>query len=63
MNINEKTVVVNVKKHTVAVTDELVVHIHHHRGCAKPCVRVDEILQYLEDELFVVDGYSVSGEI
>ena len=62
MNINKDSVVVNVQKHSVTVTNSNVVHIHHLKTCLKPCDKVEAILEYLEDELFVVEGYAVTGE-
>lgn len=61
-NEESEVVKVNVKKHTAEITGRNVVKVNHHKQCAKPCVRVDEILEYLEAELFVDEGYVVTGE-
>ena len=53
-------VMLYVRKHKVVVIDESVVHIHHTKTCEKPCEKVKEITDYLEAELFVKEGYSVS---
>jgi hypothetical protein len=57
---NEKSIVkVNVRKHEVAIEDELIVTIKHKKDCSNPCSELRNIVMYLEDELFVAEGFVI----
>jgi hypothetical protein len=51
---------INIKKHNVVVIDETIVHINHVRACKNPCIWTQDIVDYLEAEMFVKEGYIVS---
>lgn len=59
--LSDNAVSVNVKKHKVIIIGGTIVHIHHTKSCQKPCVLTKEIVDYLEAELFVTEGYIVSN--
>lgn len=53
---------VNVRRHVVTVEDELIVKIRHTKDCQKPCSETELIVRYLDDELFVAEGFVVEGD-
>ena len=55
------TISVNIKKHKVSVTNEKIISIHCPKSCKKPCEFTTDIVNYLEAELFVKEGYVVSN--
>jgi hypothetical protein len=57
----DDAVSINIKKHNVIVIGETIVHIHHTKSCQKPCILTKDIVDYLEAELFVTEGYIVSN--
>lgn len=59
---NSDTVSLTIKKHLVTVKDELIVLIKHPKNCKKPCSDIKSILNYLEAELFVAEGYEVKDK-
>ena len=60
MEENESLITLNILKHKITVEDELIVHIYHKKKCPSPCPTNELIVKYLEDELFVADGFVVS---
>lgn len=61
--VDDKNVItIAVRKHFVTVTDELVVFIKHNRNCESPCKDTKRIMEYLEAELFVAEGYTLLGK-
>ena len=56
---SENIVKINVRKHDVTITDELIVHIHHKKTCPKPCPNTEKIVEYLQAEMFVAEGFMV----
>lgn len=50
----------NVHRHHVTVANELLVKIKHNKDCQKPCPDSEKIVSYLEDELFVAEGFVVT---
>ena len=56
------TIKINVRKHDVTITDELLVKICHNKDCKRPCPDAEKIVEYLEDELFLAEGYMVNEE-
>ena len=59
MKSKTKDILINIKKHKVIIQDEMFVFIKHKKTCTEPCDCVKNITQYLEDELFVNEGYVV----
>jgi hypothetical protein len=55
------TIELHIKGHDVTVRGN-VVHVHHKKSCDTPCLGLKPVLEYLEAELFVVDGY-VTNEV
>ena len=53
---------VNVRKHTVSIEDELIVKIRHNKDCPKNCPEIESIVTYLDDELFLAEGFVVTNE-
>lgn len=57
----EVIVKVNVRRHDVTIKDGIEVHIKHKKSCINPCGETKSIITYLEDELFVTEGYFVTS--
>lgn len=55
----ESVVEVNVMKHKVSIIDELIVRIKHNNKCTTPCSVTEQIVQYLDDEMFLAEGFKV----
>lgn len=60
-NPNESIVKINVRKHYVTIEDELHVHIRHTKECKSPCTEIEPIIDYLERELFLAEGFVVTN--
>ena len=56
---SENIVKINLRKHHVTITDELIEHIHHKHTCTKPCHNNEKIVEYLQAEMFVAEGFMV----
>ena len=56
------TVELNVWQHSITVTDSTIVHVHHKSTCGPTCSALRSILDYLEAELFVEEGY-ITNEV
>ena len=59
---NSAIVKLNVRKHAVTVTDELLVKIRHNKDCQDSCPESEKIVGYLEDEMFLAEGFVVTNE-
>ena len=57
----ESIVKINVRGHEVTVKDEIEVFIKHNKSCNKPCFDTPKIVTYLEDEMFVAEGFFVTS--
>ena len=55
----EVVVKLNVRHHDVTVKDGVEVFIKHKKCCKNPCVETELIVTYLQDELFVMEGFFV----
>lgn len=59
---DEKSIVkLNVRKHEVTIEDELIVKIRHKKDCSKPCSEIEPIVNYLDAEMFVAEGFVVTN--
>jgi hypothetical protein len=59
---DNNVVSISIRKHFVTITDELIILIKHNKKCESPCKDIKHILNYLEAELFVAEGYTVNNE-
>jgi hypothetical protein len=55
----ESIVKINVRGHNVTIKDEIEVCINHKKSCENPCIDTPQIVTYLEDEMFVAEGFFV----
>jgi hypothetical protein len=62
MEHNSSLVTVNVRKHRVVIEDELSVIIFHNPECQQHCLENDAIITYLQDELFLAEGFIVKND-
>jgi len=62
MDDKESIVELTVLRHKVSIIDELVVTIKHTKKCGKPCKATNQIVQYLDDEMFLAEGFKVEDE-
>ena len=62
MDDDKLIVKINIRKHEVLIKDELIVHIYHNKNCMKPCPDTELIVNYLQAEMFVAEGFMVAGE-
>jgi hypothetical protein len=44
---------ISVRKHPVTIADELFVKIHHGKECRNPCSETENIVSYLQAEMFL----------
>jgi hypothetical protein len=59
----EKSIVkLNVRKHEVTVEDELIVKIRHKKSCSTPCSATELIVNYLDAEMFLAEGFEVTSD-
>lgn len=58
----EDTIWLFVRKHKVSIKNELVVHIKHNKKCKNPCPDVEPILEYLQDEMFISEGFMMTDD-
>lgn len=60
MNLEGEIVVkINIRHHDVTIKDGVEVFIKHKKGCKNPCAETEAIITYLQDELFVTEGFFV----
>jgi hypothetical protein len=59
---NSAIVKIGVRKHSVTIADELVVNIRHNKDCQKPCPESKNIVNYLQSEMFLAEGFVVADE-
>lgn len=62
MENNSSFITIYVKKHKVVIEDELTVIIFHNKDCQEHCLENDKIIQYLQDELFLSEGFTVKND-
>lgn len=55
----EVVVKLNVRRHDVTIKDGVEVFINHKKCCKNPCGETESIVTYLQDELFVTEGFFV----
>lgn len=58
----ESILELTVLRHKVSIVDELVVTIKHTKKCSKPCKATEQIVQYLDDEMFLAQGFKVEEQ-
>ena len=56
----ESIVKINIRGHDVTIKDEIEVYIKHKKKCEKPCEETQRIVSYLQDEMFVAEGFFVT---
>jgi len=60
MNLDGQIVVkIYLRNHLVTIKDGVEVYIKHKKGCQNPCEETESIVTYLQDELFVKEGFFV----
>ena len=57
----ESIVKINIRGHDVTIKDEIEVFIKHKKTCKKPCQETEPIVSYLQDEMFVAEGFFVTS--
>lgn len=57
----ESIVKINVRNHDISIKDELEIFIKHRRNCKKPCCDTEAIVTYLQDEMFLAEGFFVTS--
>ncbi len=57
----ESIVKINIRGHDVTIKDEIEVFIKHRKTCKKPCQETEQIVSYLQDEMFVAEGFFVTS--
>lgn len=58
----ESIVELTVFRHKVSIVDELVVTVKHTKKCKMPCNKTEQIVQYLDDEMFLAEGFKIEEE-
>jgi hypothetical protein len=53
---------VNIRNHKAIVEDELIITIKHPKECTRPCTEIERIVEYLQDEMFIVEGFIVADD-
>lgn len=62
MEPNPSIVKIGVRKHWVTIENELHVKITHSEDCQTNCLENGAIIDYLQAELFLKDGFIVTNE-
>lgn len=62
MENNQSTVKINVRGHVVMIENELHVKIIHNKNCQTHCLENGAIIDYLQAELFLAEGFTVIND-